>query len=164
MFGEGPLLGICQQLARDLGIVDHVEFLGSRPHPEVAAAMRRARAFVQHSVRASDGDSEGTPVAILEAGASGLPVVATRHAGIQDVVIDGQTGLLVDEGDIDGMAESMRRLLEDPELARRLGMAARERVVSEYSLDRSIDNLWSIIQAAIHQGIEKNGSRISVGR
>ncbi len=155
MIGDGELLESCTQLARALGICHAVEFLGPRPHPEVAAAMRQARAFVQHSIRATYGDSEGTPVAVLEAGAAGLPVVATRHAGIQDVVVDGETGLLVDEGDIEGMARCMIQLAEGHELAGRLGKAARSRIVTQFSLERSIGGLWSIVEAAI----QSNGRR-----
>jgi hypothetical protein len=123
--------------------------MGVVSHSEVAVTMGQARAFVQHSMRTSYGDSEGTPVAVLEAGASGIPVVATRHAGIKDVVVDGETGLLVDEGDVEGMAECMLRLAEDSALAATLGKAARERISAEFSMDRSISNLWHIVETAI---------------
>jgi glycosyltransferase involved in cell wall biosynthesis len=151
LIGDGPLWEACKQLARVMGIADSVQFLGSIPHEEVAAKMGQARAFVQHSMRTSYGDSEGTPVAVLEAGATGLPVVATRHAGIEDVVIDGETGLLVDEGDVNGMGECMIRLANDPALAARLGKAARERVCAEFSMEKSISNLWSIVEASIQE-------------
>jgi len=151
MIGDGPLLGACQRLARIEGIDDRVEFLGVRRHAEVAQRMQAARAFVQHSVTASSGDSEGTPVAVLEAQASGLPVVSTRHAGIPDVVLDGETGLLVDEGDVDGMARAMIRLAQEPELAARMGAAGRARVEAEFSMEKSISNLWQIIQTTIQE-------------
>ena len=151
MIGDGLLWEACKQLARGLGIAHAVQFLGPVAHAEVADTMRKARAFVQHSVRTSYGDSEGTPVAVLEAGATGLPVVATRHAGIKDVVIDGETGLLVDEGDVDGMAEHMIRLAENPALAARLGKAARERISGEFSMEKSINNLWRIMESAISE-------------
>lgn len=149
MLGDGPLRGACEDLALALGIHDRITFVGAQPHAVVARHMRASRAFVQHSVQAIDGDCEGTPVAIIEAGASGLPVVSTRHAGIRDVVIEGQTGLLVDERDIDGMAREMRRLAEKPELAAELGRAARLRVQTEFSMDKSIDRLWSIISSCV---------------
>jgi glycosyltransferase involved in cell wall biosynthesis len=104
---------------------------------------------VQHSVRTSYGDSEGTPVAILEAGATGIPVVATRHAGIKDVVIEDKTGFLVDEGDIEGMAGCMLRLAKEPPLASGMGRAARERICREFSMEQSIRNLLKIIETAI---------------
>jgi colanic acid/amylovoran biosynthesis glycosyltransferase len=146
MIGDGPLWEACKQLAGALGISHAVEFLGPRSQTEVALTMRQARAFVQHSIRTTYGDSEGTPLTVLEAGAAGLPVVATRHAGIQDVVTDGETGLLVNEGDVEGMARSMIRLAEDVELARRLGAAARKRIVAEWSIEKSTDRLWSIME------------------
>ena len=149
MVGDGPLLEACKQLARGLGISSAIEFLGPRPHTEVAYIMRRARAFVQHSIKTSYGDSEGTPVAVLEAGSTGLPVVSTRHGGITDVVIDGETGFLVDEGDIEAMAEYMLKLAEDPELAASMGNAARKRVCAEFSMEKSIGNLWHIIESVI---------------
>ena len=149
MIGDGPLWEACKQLAKVWKIESAVDFRGVRSHAEVAATMQGARAFVQHSIRPTHGDSEGTPVAVLEAGASGLPVVATRHAGIKDVVIEGKTGFLVDEGDMEGMAEYMIRLANDPELAARLGRAARERIEAEFSMEKSIAGLWEIIKGAI---------------
>ena len=149
MIGDGPLYEACYQMVRSLGLSDAVELWGPRPQAEVAAAMQKTRAFVQHSVRTQDGDSEGTPVAVLEAAASGLPVVATRHAGIKDAVIDTKTGLLVNEGDVSGMAEHMTRLAKDPGLANALGKAGREWIRTEYSMDKSINTLWTIIEASI---------------
>jgi colanic acid/amylovoran biosynthesis glycosyltransferase len=111
--------------------------------------MQSSRAFVQHSVTTQDGDSEGTPVAVLEAGASGLPVVATRHAGIKDAVVDRKTGLLIDEGDIEGMAGQMIRLAQDPHLAADLGQAGRRWISAEYSMQKSIQGLWAIIEDSI---------------
>jgi glycosyltransferase involved in cell wall biosynthesis len=152
MVGDGPLLDECRAQAAGLGLDGAVEFLGPRPHDEVQAEMRAARCFVQHSVEAPNGDCEGTPLGILEAGASGLPVVATRHAGIPDVVVEGETGLLVDERDARGMAEHMLRLARDPELAGRFGAAARRRVAENFSMEMSDRKLWSIIESCIARG------------
>ena len=151
MIGDGPLWRVCRDLAGMLEIEHTVTFLGQQPHDVVAQEMRSARAFVQHSIEASDGDCEGTPVAVLEAGASGLPVIATRHAGICDVVEEHRTGLLVDERDVDGMAEHMRTLLEQPALAAELGRAGRERIAAEFSMDKSIARLWNVIRTSAAQ-------------
>ena len=110
--------------------------------------MHHARAFVQHSVTAADGDSEGTPVAILEAGAAGLPVVSTRHAGIPEVVVEGKTGLLVDEGRTDEMAQHMLTLANDPGLADELGRNAALHVRRHYTMTRSINRLAHVLEAA----------------
>ena len=146
MIGDGPLWEACRQMTMSLGLASAVELQGVRSQAEVATVMQQARAFVQHSITTHDGDSEGTPVAVLEAGASGLPVVSTRHAGIKDAVIHEKSGLLVEEGDIHTMAEHMTRLAKDPQLAADLGKAGREWVSSEYSMDKSINRLWSIIE------------------
>lgn len=147
MIGDGPLLADCRRLASDLGIEDGVTFLGAQPTPVVREELRRARCFVQHSVEAPSGDAEGTPISIIEAGATGLPVVATRHSGIPDVVIEGETGFLVDEQDVEGMAQHMLRVARDPGLAGRLGRAARLRVERHFPIERSIAELWRIIQS-----------------
>lgn len=147
MVGDGPLLGECRALAAELGVADAVTFLGPQPHEVVREEVRRARAFVQHSVVAESGDSEGTPVAIIEAGATGLPVVATRHAGIPDVVVEGETGFLVDERDAPAMAAHMAHLAREPGLAARMGLAARQRVEAHFSMERSLGNLWAIIES-----------------
>lgn len=149
MIGDGPLLPASQQLALGLGIDDAVTFHGATEHDRVYELIAGGRCFVQHSVTAPDGDREGTPVSVLEAMALGIPVVSTRHTGIQDVVAEGTCGTLVDEYDVEGMAEAMKAYAADPELARRVGAAAREAVVSTWSMDRSIERLWSIVQHAV---------------
>ena len=122
--GEGPLLPEAQALAQKLRLGERIRFLGVRRQAEVAVLMRQVRLFVQHSLVAADGDSEGNPVAVMEAQLSGLPVVATRHAGIPEVVIDGLTGFLVDEGDVTAMSEVIERLLQDPALCAQCGQQA----------------------------------------
>lgn len=148
MVGDGPLLHATRRLAADLGLADRVAFAGVRTPDEVAQLFRNARAFVQHSVTAPDGDREGTPVAILEAQMAGLPVVATRHSGIPEIVADNETGLLVDEGDTVAMGEAVARLARDAALAGRLGRQARERALKHYSLDRSLGALARVLQEA----------------
>ena len=148
MVGDGPLFEQCKALAASLGIANAVTFLGAQPHEVVQAEMRKARCFIQHSVEAPSGDREGTPLGILEAGASGLPVVATRHAGIPDVVIEGETGFLVNEHDVDGMAVHMLRLLEEPMLAAGMGQAARTHISTNFSEQQSLDKLWTIIESS----------------
>jgi glycosyltransferase involved in cell wall biosynthesis len=146
--GEGYLLDACKQLARALGIAHAVSFHGASTQEQVAALMRISRAFVQHSVTTTYGDSEGTGITVLEAGATGLPVVSTRHGGIQDTVLPGETGFLVDELDIAGMANSMLILAKDPTRAAAMGRRARQHVSAHYSLDRSIQALRRILHDA----------------
>jgi glycosyltransferase involved in cell wall biosynthesis len=146
LIGDGPLYAGCREQAAALGIEAAVTFLGNQPHTAVQEEMRGARAFVQHSIEAPSGDCEGTPVAIIEASATGLPVVSTRHAGIPDVVLDGQTGFLVEERDVEAMAERMLRLAQAPVLAANMGRAAQQRIRTDFTIERSHSRLWSIIE------------------
>ncbi len=150
MAGDGPLLGAAKWQAKPLRIDHAVTFHGSQPHAWVAAAMQRVRAFVQHSVRAENGDSEGMPVAILEAQCAGLPVIATRHAGIPEVVVPGQTGFLCEEGDVSQMTEHMIQVLRmDAAETNEMSRAARQRILTAFSQEQTLDKLAEVIRAAV---------------
>ena len=148
MVGEGPLLEACKSLVTMWGLNDRVDFKGALPHSESLPLFAQACAFVQHSVTTSYGDAEGMPNSILEAGAAGLPVVSTRHAGISTAVIEGETGFLVEERNIQGMAEKMCVLLENPELCRAMGAKAREHIRQNYHIDRHIRCLQDVVDNA----------------
>lgn len=148
MIGDGPLTNRCVDLVGTLGLSGKVDLAGPKPHSEVARLMSTARCLVQHSVTPASGDREGTPLAILEAMASGLPVVSTRHGGIVDVVSEGESGLLVEEGDVEGMAAAMARFAASPELAATFGAAARAYVLREHTLRDRIARLEEILKRA----------------
>jgi glycosyltransferase involved in cell wall biosynthesis len=151
MVGDGALLDDCRRKCEHLGLTDVVQFLPPSPHDEIAKVMKSARAFVQHSVTGTNGDAEGTPVAILEAAGSGLPVISTKHAGIKEAVVSGETGYLVDERDVDGMAAHMIKLAEAPELAGLLGRAGRVHVSESFNMEKQITRLWEIMRGALLQ-------------
>lgn len=138
MVGGGELYFESRKLANELSIDKQVDFLEVLASEAVSREMSHARAFVQHSVTASNGETEGAPVAIMEAGATGLPVISTIHAGIPDIIINGETGILVEEGDIDGMAKAMIAMLKDPEKASEMGRKAHQHVQQYFSLQRNI--------------------------
>jgi len=146
--GDGPLITICQQLTQALDISENVTFAGRIPNEQVAEIMSKSRAFIQHSMAYEDVEAEGTPVALLEASASGLPPIASRCGGMKDVIIDGQTGYLVDQGDHQAMAMRMIELAKDAEKAVFLGTAARQRIIDEYSHDKLIEKLRTTLQDA----------------
>ena len=143
--GEGCLDEPCRQFIKGAGIDGNVEFLGAQSHAVVSRLMKEVRCYVQHSVVAANNDHEGTPVAILEAQISGLPVVSTRHAGIPEVVEENVTGFLVDEFDVDTMAHHMIRVATDPVLAKELGRSARQIVSQKFSFDETLGRLGTII-------------------
>lgn len=130
LIGSGPLRPQLEALAHDLNV--NCEFLGSQPPEVVLEQMRAAQVFCLPSVTASDGDTEGLPTVLLEALATGLPVVTTLSAGNPEAVSDGETGLLVPERDEAALAQAITRLLCDEPLRRRLGYAARHAVVSGF--------------------------------
>ena len=154
--GTGELLETVKNLASALKLGDSVEFRGVLQPDDVAHEMRNATAFVQHSLEPacgeSAGDREGTPVAVLEAMMSGLPVISTRHAGIAEVVEHGRTGLLVEERDVDGMAAAMVTLAKDRGLAFSYGVAGREKAMEQYSAERYASELTNVIRSAILNG------------
>lgn len=147
--GEGELESECRASIQRFGLQNSVRLLGALPHKKVAALMQDAYCFVQHSVTAANGDTEGTPIAVIEASMAGIPVVATRHAGIPDVVLDGETGFLVEENDVSSMAERMLRLATDPALAVRLGQRGFEHVHANFALEETAARKWLILKECI---------------
>jgi colanic acid/amylovoran biosynthesis glycosyltransferase len=148
MVGDGPLRETCISLAKTWGIESKISFLGALRHEQTRPLYAQACCFVQHSVTTSYGDAEGTPVAILEAGAAGLAVVSTRHAGIVDEVVHGKTGFLVEERDVVGMKNYLCLLLKDKALCRTLGENAREHIRTQYNLKRHLACLQEVIDSA----------------
>ncbi len=127
--GGGELFEACHILVKALNIESKVEFKGILNSESVYAEMQKARALVQHSVTTPiHGDKEGTPVSVMEAMACGLPVIATRHAGIAEIIEHKRTGILVDEYDYLEMAKQMIRICQDDLLAQSLGKNASENI------------------------------------
>jgi colanic acid/amylovoran biosynthesis glycosyltransferase len=147
MCGDGYLLQTCKHLVNLWGLQNNVIFKGAVKPLEVMELFSESIAFVQHSIIAHNGDSEGTPVAILEASASGLAVLSTFHAGIPDVIIHGKTGFLVEEQDVDGMANKMLLLLENNELAFELGNNGKEYIKKNFTLERHLDVLNDLFKS-----------------
>lgn len=143
--GKGELLCTCKKIVKAYGIENSVSFPGVLKPEECMLLYEDALAFVHHSVIADDGDSEGTPVAILEASAAGLPVISTYHAGIPDVIINNETGFLVNECDIYGMAEAMIKLLDNKDLAKSMGSAGKKRIKDNFTMERYISKLRNLI-------------------
>ncbi len=135
--GDGDLMALCRATAAEHGASEKVHLHGWQSHAVVQELMGRTSVFLQHSVTAASGDTEGLPVAVLEAMASTVPVVATRHSGIPEAVVHGETGLLVDEHDVGGMADALATLLADPARARAMGEAGRRRVLADFTLERT---------------------------
>jgi glycosyltransferase involved in cell wall biosynthesis len=126
LVGDGPLREAIHEDARGAGVLDRLHFVGNRS--DVPSVLAAADAFVLPSLW------EGLPMALLEAMAAGLPLVATAVAGTRQVVTDGRHGLLVPPGDSSALASALGRLKRDPELRDRLGASARGHVRAEFSV------------------------------
>ena len=125
MVGDGRELAGCRRLAAELGISPKVTFHGAMSHGFVRDLLARAEVSLQHFMTAPDGDTEGMPSSVQEAMASGAVVLASRHAGVPEHVVDGFSGLLSPEGDVGHQADALRRVLADNALSRSLAAAAR---------------------------------------
>jgi colanic acid/amylovoran biosynthesis glycosyltransferase len=147
MVGDGELFDVSKNLVKSLGLENEVFLLGGLERAQIIEELQSSFLFVQHSIVAYNGDSEGTPVGIIEAMAAGLPVVSTRHAGIPDVVIEGETGLLVNENQIDEMANQIIYLAKNRDKAREMGLKGKFRISSTFSFEKHIETLNNLINA-----------------
>ncbi len=152
MVGDGPLLPSCEAMAKGLGLGDKITFHGGLRHEKALEMLGRSHMYVQHSVVASDGDCEGMPVSIMEAAGHGLPVVATRHGGIPELVEHGKNGYLVEEYDVDGMGHYMYEVWRDADMARVLGDNARVKAAKEFDMERQSEELKRVILSALGTG------------
>ena len=147
MAGDGPERATLEVLAAELGIADRVMLLGLRSDvPDLLAAF---------DIAASSSWFEGSPLAMLEYMDAALPIVATRVGGVPDLVDDGRDGLLVEPGDVAGLAGAIAKLLDDPERARTMGERARARRREHFDLAttvRRLETLYEELLAASRRG------------
>jgi glycosyltransferase involved in cell wall biosynthesis len=149
VIGDGPLREALTAQAADQGV--RVEFLGAQPSDVVRDAMKRARVFALPSVTSAAGDTEAVTIAMLEAMASGAPVVASRHAGIPEAIEDSISGLLVEERDVDGLATALLRVLADDDVWHRLSTGGRDRVADRFDLRKQTSQLEETYEAVISE-------------
>ncbi|WP_435311618.1 glycosyltransferase [Primorskyibacter sedentarius] len=133
--GDGPLLAPAQALAEELGAKERVIFHGSQPHDFVRGKLATAQFFLQHSITAANGNTEGLPTAIQEAMACGCITVSTRHAGIPEAIDEGKTGWLVEEHDADGFTTAIGRAMQATDTG---GMASLARRIAEERFDNDV--------------------------
>lgn len=146
--GDGPERASLEAWVRTAGLGDAVTFHGAVPSDRVHAVYQEAEAFLQHSLDGATGWVEGFGVSISEASATGLPVVVSDCGGIPDQVIDGETGFLVSQGDVAGMTDAMRRLVEDRALGRRMGRAGRAHMVTHFDTCGQLRKLEDVLLRA----------------
>ncbi len=135
--GDGILRSTLEEQIRALGLSDSVKLLGHSDH--VAKFLGSADVFVMPSLW------EGLPIALLEAMSAGLPIVATRVEGVEEVVTEGEQGLLVPIEDTTALAEAIIKLLDNPRLRRKLGAASKARVMASYTTDQMCEKYLSLM-------------------
>ena len=132
--GDGPLGREIEHHIERLGVAKHVRLIGWRNHREIVAMMEASHILLAPSVTAEDGDEEGIPNVIKEAMAVGLPVISTKHAGIPELVTDGESGFLVAERSVNDLAERIIYLCDHPEIWPQISRAARRKVETEFDI------------------------------
>ncbi|MDB5289195.1 MAG: glycosyltransferase [Phycisphaerales bacterium] len=141
--GDGPDRAKLEQQARELGLAENVRFVGYQSQAQVRQLLGATDVFVMSSF------AEGVPVVLMEAMAAGVPVVATRIAGVPELVEEGASGFLVPPGDARSLAERVRTLLDDPALRQRFGAAGRAQVEAEFNLATESQRLVQILTSAL---------------
>lgn len=149
--GDGILRESLQQLINALQVGDRIHLLGSKNQPEIIELLDSAHLFIATSVTANDGNQDAPVNTLKEAMAMGLPVIASQHGGIPELVEDGVSGYLVPERDSEAIAEKVIALLSRPETWAMMGQKGRDRVEAEYDmykLNRELVSLYSQVLTA----------------
>lgn len=144
--GDGPLMHDLMKMVDKLDLNENVNFLGWQSPDAISVLMRDADILLAPSVTGIDGDMEGLPVVLMEACASGLPVLSTYHSGIPELIQDAVTGLLAQERDVDQLYEKLRWLILNPEKRVAMAKAAHGSVKQHYDVSRLNERLVSLFE------------------
>ncbi len=149
--GDGALRNQLHKLIRQLDIEDKVKLLGWMNQDEVRQLYAKAHIFILSSVTDREGDQEGQGLVLQEAQAMGLPVISTLHNGIPEGVLDGKSGFLVPERDVDAIALKLQQLILHPEIWPEMGRAGRQFVKNHYDIKKLNDRLVEIYQRLLRE-------------
>ncbi|MCQ8186315.1 glycosyltransferase [Parvularcula maris] len=154
LIGDGPLRDELEAQAASLGVADRVHFLGAKSLDEVSRALMDSHIFLGPSVTAPDGNQDAPINTLKEAMATGLPVVATRHGGIPELVEDGLSGFLVPEHDPEALAAAVTRLIRQAERWPEMGQRGAWKVAKDYDLEKTGEHMLNIYASlASEEGI-----------
>jgi len=151
VIGDGPDRGSLEALTRELEVADQVSFLGAMDRNSVERHMRKSDVLLAPSVTSAGGDMEGIPVVIMEAMASGLPVVSSEHSGIPEIVIHEKTGLLASERDYERLGNHLVVLARDPSARRRMGLSGRSVVGQQFNVHKLNNEIIELYEALIRR-------------
>jgi colanic acid/amylovoran biosynthesis glycosyltransferase len=145
IIGEGPLENELLEKIQQLELQDRVALAGARPQHEIRDRLAEASVFVLPSVIDPEGGMDNLPTVIMEAMATGLPVISTAIAGIPEMVIEGETGFLVPPRDAVALADVIEKLIGDAVLARKMGRAGHERAKKLFSIEGNVRELRALV-------------------
>ena len=147
IFGEGPLEEKLRRQIEELKLQNCVELPGPKPQHEIKRYLAAGTVFVLPSVIDPEGGMDNLPTVVMEAMATGLPVVSTAIGGIPEMVIDNETGFLVSAGDTDGLADAIEKVIVDLSLAKKLGQAGHGRAETLFSIQKNVCSLLALFDA-----------------
>ena len=145
--GEGPLENQLRAQIEQLRLQEFVQLPGPKPQHELRARLANASVFVLPSVPEPEGGMDNLPTVIMEAMATGLPVVSTRVGGIPEMVIDNQTGFLVQPEDAVALAGAIEKVTNDRSLGQTLGRAGYERAQKLFSIEKNVRELCALLSS-----------------
>lgn len=144
--GDGPLKPMCELLRIRSPYKESISLLGSVQQSEVQSLLQQSDIFTQHNIAGEiTHQTESLGASILEAMSYGLPVIGTRNGGVLETVVDGETGILNEPGDVEAQANAFLELARNPELRQKMGNAGRKRVAEHFSPDQEKDQLLKIM-------------------
>ena len=146
IIGDGRLRETLQEKVKQLDLSSRVNLLGSLSQAAVLDKLQAADIFALASTTDTQGATDVFPTVILEAMASARPVVSTRLAGIPELVVDGQTGMLAPPGDFTALADALEQLMRDPELRLRFGHAGRARIEQHFRIEQTVAPLMQMLE------------------
>jgi colanic acid/amylovoran biosynthesis glycosyltransferase len=149
LVGEGPDRAMLEARIEAAGLGDRVQLVGRKTRGELVEVLRSSDVLAAPSVPTRGGKREGIPVVLMEAMASGLPVVASRLSGIPELVEDGRSGILVTSGDAVALADALASLGADPARRASMGAAARERVLAAFDLGANAASILDLIERSL---------------
>ena len=147
IFGEGPLENQLRAQIEELGLQERVQLLGAKPQHDLREHLARANVFVMPSVAEAEGGMDNLPTVIMEAMAAGLPVVSTRIGGIPEMVVENETGFLVQPEDAMALVGAIEKVTNDRSLGQRLGQAGHERAQKLFSIEKNARDLCALLSA-----------------
>ena len=147
IFGDGPLENQLRAQIEELGLQEFVQLPGPKPQHELRARLADASVFVLPSVPEPEGGMDNLPTVIMEAMATGLPVVSTRVGGIPEMVIDNQTGFLVQPEDAVALAGAIEKVTNDRSLGQTLGRSGYEHAQKLFSIEKNVRELCALLSS-----------------